>query len=123
MDPDSLNKGSYNFQHDLFLLQKTGKFQIVEGIYKLTREITLELVGGHSEGMQIVRLESDGELAYYAGDIIPTETHRHLAVNSAFDIDRRATFRIKERILTELKDKKGVLFYPHDIEKHYFRFQ
>jgi len=123
LDPDELNKGSYRFKEDLALLNDRGNIQFIGGNYNLTSEITLELVGGHSEGMQIIRLESDGMLAYYTGDIIPTETHRHLAVNSAFDLDRKVTFQTKKRVLEELKLRNGILFFPHDVIKNFIKFQ
>lgn len=120
-NPDELNKGSYNFQDDLQLLEDIGKYQIIDGDYELLPGITLELTGGHSEGMQMVRLESEGELAYYAGDIIPLEVQRHLAVNSAFDINRKDSFQAKKRILTELQERKGILFFAHDVKKQWMR--
>ncbi len=81
----------------------------------------MELAGGHSEGMQMVRLESEGELAYYAGDIISVDAHRHLAVSSAYEICRRDTFAAKQKVLTELKQRKGILFLAHDINKQWIK--
>jgi len=43
--------------------------------FQLTKDVTLELVGGHSEGTQVVRIESKNELAYYPGDILPMEVN------------------------------------------------
>jgi glyoxylase-like metal-dependent hydrolase (beta-lactamase superfamily II) len=121
--PDKLNSGSYNFQEDLVLLAESNLVQLIDGDFELLPGIKLELTGGHSEGMQIVRLESEGMLAYYAGDIIPLEAHKHLAVNSAFDINRRDSFYAKKRILAELSEKKGVLFLAHDPDKTVIQFQ
>lgn len=116
-NPDELNKASYNFKDDLQLLKESGKYKITEGDYELFPGIKIELTGGHSEGMQVVRLESEGELAYYAGDIIPLQSLKHLAVNSAFDICRKDSFKAKKKILTELKERNGILFYAHDTQK------
>ncbi|RLC52193.1 MAG: MBL fold metallo-hydrolase, partial [Candidatus Cloacimonadota bacterium] len=76
-DPDELNRASYNFKDDLTLLEKSGSYKLVNGSYELVPGITVEFTGGHSEGMQVVRLESEGKLAYYAGDIIPLDVQRH----------------------------------------------
>ena len=121
-NPDELNRGSYNFKDDLKLLEDSGKYQIIDGDLELVPGITLELVGGHSEGMQMVRLESENSLAYYAGDIIPMDVQRHLAVNSAYDINRKQSFLTKKRILSELKERKGILFLAHDTMKHLIDF-
>ncbi len=120
--PDELNRASYNFEEDLQILQESGNYQIIDGDYELLPGITLELTGGHSEGMQVVRLESQGQLAYYAGDIIPLEPLKHLAVNSAFDICRKESFHAKKNILNELKERNGILFYAHDANKHHDKF-
>jgi len=120
-DPDELNRASYNFKDDLTLLEKSGSYKLVNGSYELVPGITVEFTGGHSEGMQVVRLESEGKLAYYAGDIIPLDVQRHLSINSAYDLNRKDLFIAKKRILTELKDKKGILFYAHDAEKQWVR--
>lgn len=116
-NPDELNKASYNFKDDLQLLKESENYQIVDGDEEILPGVKIELTGGHSEGMQVVRLESAGELAYYAGDIIPLESLKHLAVNSAFDICRRASFIAKKKILNELKERNGILFYAHDSQK------
>jgi len=95
-------------------LEKSGNYQLIDGNHALTKEILLELTAGHSEGMQVVRIESEKKLAYYAGDIIPMDANRHLSVTSAFDLNRKQTFLAKKKILQELKEKKGILFLNHD---------
>lgn len=119
--PDELNKPSYNFKADLILLEEAEKLKLIEGNFEIVPGVTVELTGGHCEGMQIVRLESEGELAYYAGDIIPVDAHRHLSVNSAYDLNRKELFMAKKRILSELKEKKGILFFAHDADKQWVK--
>ncbi len=121
-DPDELNKASYNFSVDLELLEQTGNYKLLEGDFFLTPEIELILVGGHSEGMQIVRIESGDNLAYYVGDIIPLDAHQHLVVTTSYDVCRRETVAIKKKVLQELKAKNGVLFLPHDAKKKIIKF-
>jgi len=121
-DPDELDKASYNFEKDLKLLEESEKYQLINGNYQLTKEVTLELAGGHSEGMQVVRIESNNELAYFPGDILPMEINRHLAVTTAFDLNRKETFSAKKKILKEIKDRKGIIFLEHDIKKQFIKF-
>lgn len=112
-DPGEADRASYDFALNLSPLTDTSNLQLVDGDYFVTPEIKLELAGGHSQGMQVVRLESNNELAYYPGDIMPTEAHRHLAVTSAFDTNREQTIEIKKKILTELQQRNGYLFFDH----------
>jgi len=121
-DPDELNRASYNFKEDLKLLEEVGNYKLIDGDFKLTKDITLELTGGHSEGMQVIRIESDNELAYYPGDILPMEVNRHLAVTTAFDLNRKDTFKAKKKILSEIKERDGVIFLAHDATKLFLKF-
>jgi len=121
-NPDELNKPGYNFKDDLRLLEESGKFQTIDGDYELFQEIKLGLVGGHSEGSQIVRIESEGQLAYYAGDIICFESHLHPGISTTYDICRKQTFKTKMQILDELKERKGILFFDHDMKKKFVKF-
>lgn len=121
-DPDELNKASYNFEEDLQLLEEIGNYKLIDGDHQLTKDVILELVGGHSEGMQVVRIESENELAYYPGDILPMEINRHLAVTTAFDLNRKDTFYAKKRILSEIKERNGIIFLCHDSKKQFIRF-
>jgi len=47
------------------------------------------------------------------------EALKHLAVNSAFDICRKDPFIAKKKILTELKERNGILFYAYNVRKKY----
>ncbi|MDP8267099.1 MAG: MBL fold metallo-hydrolase [Candidatus Tenebribacter davisii] len=122
-DPDELNKASYNFKEDLKLLEDVGNYKLIDGDFKLNKDVTLELTGGHSEGMQVIRIESDNELAYYPGDILPMEVNRHLAVTTAFDLNRKDTFKVKKKILSEIKERDGIIFLAHDSKKQFIRFE
>ena len=121
-DPDELNRASYNFDEDLQLLEENGNYKLIDGDFQLTKDVTLELVGGHSEGSQVVRIESENELAYYPGDILPMEINRHLAVTTSFDLNRKDTFKAKKKILSEIKERNGIIFLGHDSNKQFIRF-
>ena len=121
-DSDDLNKASYNFERDLKLLEESGKYRLINGDYQLTEEVTLEFTSGHSEGTQVVRIESESELAYYPGDIMPMEVNRHLAVTTSFDLNRKKTFHAKKKILSEIKERNGVIFLEHDPKKQFLKF-
>jgi len=120
--PDELNKASYNFEEDLKLLEDIGNYKLIDGDFKLTKDVTLELTGGHTEGTQVVRIESNNDLAYYPGDILPMEINRHLAVTTAFDINRKDTFIAKKKILSEIKQREGIIFLGHDAKKQFIGF-
>ncbi|MBT3755839.1 MAG: MBL fold metallo-hydrolase [Candidatus Cloacimonetes bacterium] len=121
-NPDELNNASYNFKEDLKLLEDIGNYKLIDGDFELTKDVVLELTGGHSEGTQVVRIDSDNKLAYYPGDILPMEINRHLAVTTAFDINRKDTFNAKKKILSEIKERDGIIFLGHDSGKMFIEF-
>lgn len=112
--PDELNQAAYMFEEQLSLLAALGKYHLIDGVYDLTPEVQLRLTGGHTIGTQVVCCESEGEFGVYAGDIVPSEPHLSLPVVSAYDISREDTFRAKKALLSEIRQKKGVLFLNHD---------
>ncbi len=114
--PDELNESAYQFDHQLSLLEASEMFRLVNGDVNLTPEIRLILAGGHSNGFQVVRIESEGELAYYGGDIFPHKEHLRPSVTSAYEVDRTRSYRYKRMILDELRPVNGLLFLGHDME-------
>ncbi|HNX00367.1 MAG TPA: MBL fold metallo-hydrolase [Candidatus Cloacimonadota bacterium] len=113
-NPDELNQAAYMFEEQLSLLASLGKYRLIDGLDNLTPEIQLRLTGGHTVGTQVVCMESEGEFAVYAGDIIPSQPHLSLPVISAYDVSREDTFRAKKSLLSEIRSKNGILLLNHD---------
>ncbi len=120
--PDELNQAAYRFNKPLSLLNNSHSLRLINGRFKLSPEITLIHTGGHSVGHQIIRLESNDSLCYYAGDLIPQEFHLHPAVTSAYDVARYDTLTAKKKILNELKNKNGYLILNHQPDKKILKF-
>lgn len=112
--PDELNQAAYNFQENLALLESNGKVQLINGDCQIDENVKIVLTGGHSEGCQILELETEQGLMIYAGDIIPSQMHINLPVISAYDVSRKDTFTAKKRILDVLAENKGTLILNHD---------
>ncbi len=114
--PDEVNKAAYNFQKHLALLAEKGNYRLIDGDEEIIPGIILQKAGGHSNGCQIVRMEGEENLAYYAGDIIPSQMHIPLGITSAYDICRKDTVKVKKKILEELVKLNGFLILNHDSE-------
>ncbi|MBM4404479.1 MAG: MBL fold metallo-hydrolase [Candidatus Cloacimonetes bacterium] len=113
-EPDELNRAAYNFEHQLALLDHIGKIKLIEGNTEICPGVRLVLTGGHSIGSQIIEVDADDGFYIYAGDIIPTKQHLHLAVTSAYDVSRTDTFKAKRYIYDNLQTRKGFLLLDHD---------
>jgi len=115
-EPDILNFAAYDFNRNLKLLEEKGRVNLIEGDYTLCDGVDLKLVGGHTDGMQIVIINKDNQKYIYAGDIIATKFHTSMAVTSAYDVCRSDTVKAKHLIYDRLKANNGFLLLDHDTQ-------
>ncbi|MBW6515837.1 MAG: MBL fold metallo-hydrolase [Candidatus Cloacimonetes bacterium] len=120
--PDELNMTAYQYREPLGLLENSPNLMLIDSDYQLTPEISLIQTGGHSIGTQIVRIQSENDLCYYPGDLIPHQFHLNTAVTSAYDINRSQTFTAKKKIIEELEKNEGYLIFNHQPEKKYLKY-
>lgn len=113
-NPDKLNAAAYQFEHQLSLLESTGKLHFIEGDAEIAPDVFVRLTGGHTVGMQIVGTIMDGKPYIYAGDIIPTRFHLPLAITSSYDVSRKDSFIAKQMIYDNLIADNGFLLLDHD---------
>ncbi|MCG8372693.1 MAG: MBL fold metallo-hydrolase [Balneolales bacterium] len=74
--------------------------------------ITLIKTGGHTPGHQIVKIQDEGETAYYLGDLIPSEYHLNYYTMKYMDVDPVQSKKAKTLILRQaLKEQATLLFY------------
>jgi glyoxylase-like metal-dependent hydrolase (beta-lactamase superfamily II) len=114
-NPDTLNLASYSLTEHYEILEKSNKVKTIEGDFEIATGVFVEKIGGHSLGMQIVRIVDGNEVIYFAGDAFPTRFHLNPIVNSAYDISRIDMCRVKENIKIDLNKNGGKLILSHDI--------
>ncbi len=112
--PDKLNAAAYQFEHQLSLLDKEGRINLLDGDTQIAPNVFARLVGGHTLGMQIVEVLIDEVPHIYAGDIIPTRFHLPYAITSSYDVSRRDSFSAKQMIYDRLIAGNGFLLLDHD---------
>ncbi len=116
-DPDGVNRAAYDFEHQLSLLEQRHRVEVIDGDANIAPGVNLKLVGGHSIGSQIVEVDTPDGFYIYAADIIPTMFHTSPAVTSAYDLNRKDTFKAKQYIYHRLKEKQGSLLLNHDMKR------
>jgi glyoxylase-like metal-dependent hydrolase (beta-lactamase superfamily II) len=84
--------------------------------------ISLQLVGGHTAGLQVLKISKGNFLLYYAADLFPTRLHRHPTIIPAADICREESYKAKQQILHELREKRGKLILSHEPETAILQF-
>jgi glyoxylase-like metal-dependent hydrolase (beta-lactamase superfamily II) len=111
-NPDILNSAAYSLKEHYSLI--SDKLILIDGVYEVDNEIFLEKIGGHCPGMQILRIEDESELIYFAGDAFPLKFHLNPTVTSAYDISRVDLCTTKEKIKNDLERTGGKLILSHD---------
>lgn len=118
--PDVLNQAAYDYERNLSLLEKAGKLNLIDADYAVCEGVTLKLVGGHSEGMQIIIINSENNKYIYAGDIIPSSIYLKLPITSAYDVCRKDTVKAKQWIINKLETEGYSLIYDHSTEEKFY---
>jgi len=88
--------------------------EFLEGEAEIVPGVKVEIVRGHTEHMQCVRIESEGEQAYFISDLVPTQAHLALPWIMSFDLYPLDTLENKRRILPELALLESIVVFPHD---------
>lgn len=101
---------------ELYKLHAEGKLVMVtESSFELVPGITLIKTGGHTPGHQIVKIQSEGETAYFLGDLVPNELHLNNYSMRNMDTDPLQSKKAKTLILRQALREKAALFFYHSI--------
>jgi glyoxylase-like metal-dependent hydrolase (beta-lactamase superfamily II) len=112
----SPNKRSINtfWPVNYALLKDSSNIQLVEGTEEVAPGLRVIHTGGHNRGHQIVRLESEGSIAYHMADLLPTHVHFNPLWIMAYDNYPLDAIAQKEEWENRaLKDNAWFTFY-HD---------
>lgn len=109
-------KDAENFRkHDYGLLERSGKLHLLEGSTELYPGVHLFVSEGHTVGMQLVRLEVEGQQALvFCGALIPTTAHLQATWVSAFDLYPLTTVEEKRQLLAQALEEQWGLFFSRD---------
>lgn len=88
--------------------------ELLDGDTEIVPGVRVEVGKGHTRCMQCVRVESEGDTAYYPSDLVPTEAHVPYPWMTSFDLYPTETLANKKRILPELAGTRALLVYTHD---------
>lgn len=69
--------------------------------------------GGHTPGHQIVRLYSEGESAYFPGDLLPSSSHLNHYKMQHMDVDPIQAKKEKIRLLQKAYQEQAILLLYH----------
>lgn len=113
--PNRRSRAAYRSENFL-PLQEAGLLQLVEGTTELLPGIELLHTGGHTRGLQLVRVRSTGSTAVFWSDLIPTRAHIATPYIMGYDLYPLVTMETKERLVSEACNERWLCFLEHDPE-------
>lgn len=104
------------FPHNFESVAAAGQFDYVQGEREIIHGIRVVPTPGHVPFHQGIRLESDGDVAFYVGDLVPTWAHLPLPWIMGYDVEPLVTLETKRDILTRAWHEQWLLVFEHDAQ-------
>ena len=111
--PNAREKASF-YDENIQPIVQSGQLRLLEGETELFPGISLKVVNGHTDSMQLPLIQYKGRQILYAADLFPTFGHLPLPYVMGYDTRPLLTLAEREEVLPWLVDEGIVLFYEHD---------
>ncbi len=111
--PNRRSRAAY-LPENFLPLEQAGLLELVNGTTEFLPGIELLHVGGHTRGLQLVRVVSAGATAVFWSDLIPTASHVATPYVMGYDFYPLVTMENKERLVSEAGARHWLCFLEHD---------
>jgi glyoxylase-like metal-dependent hydrolase (beta-lactamase superfamily II) len=111
--PNARDRASYRSE-DWETLDAAGRLETISGEREIRPGVTAVPVRGHSEGMQAVRIESEGRTAFFFSDSLPTSAHIPLPWIMGFDMYPVELVENKKRLTDQAAREGWLAIFVHD---------
>jgi glyoxylase-like metal-dependent hydrolase (beta-lactamase superfamily II) len=118
--PHERNAASY-LQENFAPLDDSGALMLVEGEYEVEPGLEVLRTGGHTRGHQVVQIRSEGQVAVYLGDLIPTRAHVPLPYIMGYDLYPVDTLEAKRTLLKRAAAEGWTALFQHDVQRRHAR--
>jgi glyoxylase-like metal-dependent hydrolase (beta-lactamase superfamily II) len=81
---------------------------------ELVPGVTAVVTVGHTRCHQSVKIESEGQVAFFLGDLIPTVSHLPLPYIMGYDLFPIQTLETKRWVLDRAFEERWLLLFEHD---------
>jgi glyoxylase-like metal-dependent hydrolase (beta-lactamase superfamily II) len=95
-------------------LIRSGQMTLLRGDAEILPGIRTRLYPGHTANMQAVLVESQGKVACFTGDLVPTTAHLDPTWVMAFDLYPLETIENRKRLYAEAIPGEWLLVFTHD---------
>jgi glyoxylase-like metal-dependent hydrolase (beta-lactamase superfamily II) len=95
-------------------IEHVKQWEFLEGDTELLPGVSVVVTSGHTRHHQAVKIESEGRVAFYLGDLIPTVSHLPLPYIMGYDLYPLQTLEAKRWILDRAFEERWLLLFEHD---------
>ena len=106
-------RASYR-QNNFSPVAQLNQWEFLRGDTELLPGITTMVTAGHTRFHQSVKVESEGRIACFLGDLIPTVSHLPLPYIMGYDLDPMQTLDTKRGVLDRAFAEDWLLIFEHD---------
>lgn len=98
------------------LLEASGRLERINGTRskRLGDAYRFHFSDGHTPGMLLTEIQTDNGPLVFAADLIPGKAWVHLPITMGYDRFPEALIDEKRRLLSDLAQRNGRLFFTHD---------
>ncbi len=107
------NRASY-LRDDFEPLVAAGAVDFFDDDHEVMPGVRVVRTGGHTGQHQVVFIESNGQTALFAADLIPTTAHIQNPWIMSYDLFPVDTLEVKRRLIQEAIDGEHVVIFEHD---------
>ncbi|MBK8276460.1 MAG: MBL fold metallo-hydrolase [Nitrospira sp.] len=90
------------------------QWEFLHGDTELVPGVTAVVTAGHTRWHQSVKIESEGKVAFFLGDLIPTVSHLPLPYIMGYDLFPIQTLETKRWVLDRAFEEQWLLLFEHD---------
>jgi glyoxylase-like metal-dependent hydrolase (beta-lactamase superfamily II) len=102
------------FPHNFVPVHEAGLFELVKGEKEIVKGITVVPTPGHVPHHQAIKIESDGQVAFYVGDLSPTVAHLPLPWIMGYDLQPLVTLETKRKYFEQALREDWLIVFEHD---------
>ena len=104
-----------SYRRDNFTpIAHVNQWEFLSGDTELLPGITTVVTAGHTRFHQSVKIESEGRIAFFLGDLIPTVSHLPLPYIMGYDLYPIQTLETKRWVLDRAFEENWLLIFEHD---------
>jgi glyoxylase-like metal-dependent hydrolase (beta-lactamase superfamily II) len=90
------------------------QWEFMDGETELLPGVSVVVTEGHTRHHQSIKIESEGQVAFYLGDLIPTVSHLPLPYIMGYDLYPLQTLETKRWVLDRALNENWLLVFEHD---------